>query len=252
MNLTGTVNEELIYEGLLDEAFNCFKVSEIETTAVHNMAWGEDEDVEFIFEPYYCGDNESESMIAFDLGNGNYDSIYTESQGSGGGESSYKLRIINYELKEKVELINVKSLEDSVSLNLRKRDYERVSDLCYQLLEDHIDSLKDVSVISKLYLAELRLDSAGSRITNLKSFLETLILSNPGRETLIKQAFYVIQKCKVSLGLYQSGMSGFQEIINQNPYSYEGLVASWDYAATSLLSGGQGGGESSKKLRGSG
>ncbi len=36
-------------------------------------------------------------------------------------------------------------------------------------------------------------------------------------------------------------MSGFQEIINQNPYSYEGLVVSWDYAATSLLLNSQGG-----------
>ncbi|MBK9331911.1 MAG: T9SS type A sorting domain-containing protein [Ignavibacteria bacterium] len=38
-------------------------------------------------------------------------------------------------------------------------------------------------------------------------------------------------------------MTGFQEIVNQNPYSYEGLIAGWDYSATSLLSGGQGGGE---------
>lgn len=140
-------------------------------------------------------------------------------------------------------MIPIKSLEDSVSLNLRKRDYVSVSDLCYELLTDHIDSLKDAGIISKLYLAELRLDSSGDRMTNLKSFLEILILNNPDKESFVKQSFYIIQKCKVSLEMYESAMAGFQEIINQNPYSYEGLVASWDYAATSLLSGGQGGGE---------
>ena len=40
---------------------------------------------------------------------------------------------------------------------------------------------------------------------------------------------------------YTSALQGFQEIINQNPYSYEGLVASWDYAATQLLANGGGG-----------
>ena len=30
-------------------------------------------------------------------------------------------------------------------------------------------------------------------------------------------------------------MQGFQYIMQQFPYGFEGLVASWDYAATSLL-----------------
>lgn len=34
---------------------------------------------------------------------------------------------------------------------------------------------------------------------------------------------------------YQSAMAGFQQIIQQNPYTYEALLASWDYAATNLL-----------------
>ena len=36
---------------------------------------------------------------------------------------------------------------------------------------------------------------------------------------------------------YTSALAGFEEIITQNPYSYEGLVASWDYAATVLQMG---------------
>ncbi|MGB3016826.1 MAG: T9SS type A sorting domain-containing protein [Ignavibacteria bacterium] len=59
---------------------------------------------------------------------------------------------------------------------------------------------------------------------------------------MIRQAFYFIQKCKVSLGLYESAMTGFQQIMNQFPYSYEGLLASWDYAATSLLNSNSGSG----------
>ncbi|HEY5125677.1 MAG TPA: T9SS type A sorting domain-containing protein, partial [Ignavibacteria bacterium] len=46
---------------------------------------------------------------------------------------------------------------------------------------------------------------------------------------------YFIQKCKVILKQYVSALTGFEDIIIQNPYSYEGLVASWDYAATLLL-----------------
>ncbi|MBK6504828.1 MAG: T9SS type A sorting domain-containing protein [Ignavibacteria bacterium] len=85
-------------------------------------------------------------------------------------------------------------------------------------------------------------------MSELKSFLESYILNNPEKEMMIRQAFYFIQKCKVSLGLYESAMTGFQQIINQFPYSYEGLLASWDYAATSLLNsqGGSGGGATSK------
>jgi len=47
-------------------------------------------------------------------------------------------------------------------------------------------------------------------------------------------------------------MTGFQQIMDQNPYSYEALTASWDYAATSLLllnQTGSGGGFSNYKLQ---
>ncbi len=52
-----------------------------------------------------------------------------------------------------------------------------------------------------------------------------------------------MQKCKVLLHQYSSALSGFQQIINHNPASYEGLIARWDYMATSLLMQGQGGGD---------
>ncbi len=131
-HLSGILPDDM-YDDTLNATQNCFQLSGSDTDAVHNMVWPNQDPVIYNFLPYNCGDNPSESMIVFNLGNGIYDTIYTESGGSGGGKRNYQLRIRNYELKENVELITVKSLEDSVSLNLRKRDYERVSELCYEL-----------------------------------------------------------------------------------------------------------------------
>ncbi len=137
---------------------------------------------------------------------------------------------------------------DTVTMNLRKRNYEKVSASCRELLTAFVDTINDASLISKLYLAELKLDESHTGLSDLKSFLESYVLDNPEKEIMIRQAFYFIQKCKVTLGLYESAMSGFLQIIRQFPYSYEGLLASWDYAATSLLSsqGGSGGGAMTK------
>ncbi len=247
-HLSGTIPDEICEEsgGEADAKNNCFQISQNDTDAVQNMECISTEKFNFNFIPYYCDGNPLEGMIAFDLGNGMYDTIYTGSGGSGGSISNVQFSMFNEQSTTSDNLL------DSVSINLRKRNYESVSDFCFELLTDHIDSLNDATIISKLYLAELRLDSSGNMITNLKSFLEALILNNPDKETFVKQSFYVIQKCKVSLEMYESAMTGFQEIINQNPYSYEGLVASWDYAATSLLynlHGGEGGGISNYKFQ---
>ncbi|MBK6878970.1 MAG: hypothetical protein IPG99_21665 [Ignavibacteria bacterium] len=58
--------------------------------------------------------------------------------------------------------MSVKALNDSVSINLRKRNYERVSALCREMLTDYADSINDASIISKLYLAELKQDTSKS------------------------------------------------------------------------------------------
>ena len=85
-------------------------------------------------------------------------------------------------------------------------------------------------------------DSINQKTGLLKTYYETLIQNNQSNIALIKRAFYLIQKCKVKLGQYTSALEGFQIIIQSNPYSWEGLLASWDYAAT-LLKSGQGGAE---------
>jgi hypothetical protein len=109
------------------------------------------------------------------------------------------------------------------------------------MLNTFPDSSFCIDALSKLYASSLRLDSAGSKISPLKTYFETLILNNADNSVLIARANYFVQKCKVSLKQYTSAMQGFQEIMNQNPYSYEGLVALWDYAATQLLANSGGG-----------
>ena len=231
---------------------NCFQLGN-SLLIKQNLRWIDETAINLDTVPSSCNSERPESFMVFNLGNGINDTVRYESGGSGGGERAirnYELGIKNYEnsisenLKESVsnaEVVSVKALSDSVSINLRKRDYERVSILCSEMLTEYADSINDASLISKLYLTELKQDTSSS-MSELKSFLESYILNNPEKEMMIRQAFYFIQKCKVSLGLYESAMTGFQQIINQFPYSYEGLLASWDYAATSLLNSNSGSG----------
>jgi hypothetical protein len=110
--------------------------------------------------------------MVFNLGNGINDTVRYESGGSGGGERAirnYELGIKNYEnsISENLRSFSfecrscvcIKALSDSVSINLRKRNYERVSVLCREMLTDYADSVNDASIISKLYLAELKQDT---------------------------------------------------------------------------------------------
>ncbi|MBK8381067.1 MAG: hypothetical protein IPL16_04105 [Ignavibacteria bacterium] len=218
------------------EAFgNCFKVSGSNTNVIQIVKWFNGAPVNFEFEPYNCVIEKPEGKLVVDLGEGMVDTIYYESEGNGGGTRELGFK------KDIMETGSMKSIMDSININIRKRNYEKVNTDCRTILNNYSDSLQSGGVISKLYLADLRLDSSGNRISELKSYLESLILNNNENELLIKQAFYYIQKCKVSLGDYASAMTGFQQIIDQNPYSYEGLVASWDYASASLLLNGQGG-----------
>ena len=96
----------------------------------------------------------------------------------------------------------------------------------------------------KLYQAVSVIDTTTSGRNELKSFFESLILNHPNNTALVKRANYFVQKCKVLLKQYSSALTGFQQIINSNPYSYEALVAHWDYMAASLLMNGGAGGKS--------
>jgi hypothetical protein len=107
--------------------------------------------------------------------------------------------------------------------------------------------MQSLAAISKLFLALTASDTASASMTSLKTYYENLILNHSGNTALVQRCNYFVQKCKVRLHQYTQALAGFQEIINQNPYSYEGLLARWDYMATSLLMNGGGqGGESIK------
>jgi hypothetical protein len=125
--------------------------------------------------------------------------------------------------------------------NLLKKNYDSTRVIGIALITNYSDSINTPDVISKMYFAASKLDSAGENIQTLKSFLELQIISHPQNLSLVKSANYYNQKCKVRLSQYSSALTGFQDIITQNPYSYEGLVASWDFAATVLLANSGGG-----------
>jgi hypothetical protein len=199
--------------------------------------------VEFQFDPTVCAITQTDDYFVIDvLGDSTvFDTIWINGEGSGGSVSNVQSTARGSMFNE-MEIADCSDLFNLICIEMRKRNYELVHTKSMEFLNNYIDSTGSMEVLSKLYLTGLVLDSSGNKISGLKNFFETLILQNGENERLVKKLFYLIQKCKTALGEYESAMTGFQQIINQNPYGYEGLVASWDYAATSLLLSAQGSG----------
>ncbi|HWA06478.1 MAG TPA: T9SS type A sorting domain-containing protein, partial [Ignavibacteria bacterium] len=143
------------------------------------------------------------------------------------------------------DLQYAKQKYDSVCVLMRYRNYTQAKTKCLDLINTYPDSIQSIFAISKLFLATVAGDTSYNAANTLKIFYENLILNHPSNTSLIKRANYYILKCKVRMREYSQALAGFQQIINQNPYSYEGLIARWDYMAASLLVQGQGGGYSS-------
>jgi hypothetical protein len=122
---------------------------------------------------------------------------------------------------------------------MRHRNYTVVKSKCYELINTYPDSVESISSLQTLFMSVIATDT--SQVSSLKSFYEELILNNGSNTALVTSANYLVQKCKVRLRQFTSALSGFEQIINANPSSYEGLLARWDYMATSLLIHGQGG-----------
>ncbi|HAY35171.1 MAG TPA: hypothetical protein DCY06_13660, partial [Bacteroidetes bacterium] len=219
----------------IDDAFpasseNCFKLSNSESDPRENVDclgafYGSNCQVIFSFEPTICAIEQNEEYLIVDLGNQVYDTIYITGGGSGAGFND-KVSSLN-NINNKADISSSKELYDDICLEMRKRNYEFVYDKCMEMLTNYADSLESIDCLSKLYLSALSLDNSGNKMTQLKTFFESLILNNGENNLLIKKTYYLLQKTKVSLGEYQSAMSGFQQIINQNPFSYEGLTAGW-------------------------
>ncbi len=228
------------YSGEYRERENCFKVQgSVVDPPEHYVTLGEqgNQITDFEFTPYLtgCTQGGEGDMMVINLGNGIYDTIGI--MGEGGSYSS------NY-------ILTPKSIYDSISISIRYRNYANVKTLCLQLLNSYPDSVQSLGAVSKLYLAVSKTDTTTQGITDLKTLYENLILNHSTNISLVKRCNYYVQKCKVLLLQYSSALSGFQQIINQNPASYEGLIARWDYMATSLLMQGQGGALSGVEGRG--
>jgi hypothetical protein len=211
----------------VDATRNCFHLDSVTNIeANHSVTWYDLTPVNYTFTPYSCTLTPPIDFFVLQY-NGYIDTIYSSSGGEGGGVNPNKI----ISIEENV----YKSLKDTVNINLRKRNYLTVEEKTKQILTQFPDSLESIGMVQKLYMASLSPDTTKIGLT--KSFLENIIVTNTQNPGLVKRAFYFIQKCKVKLGQYQSALDGFQYIMTQNPYTYEGLVASWDYAATFLLMG---------------
>ena len=119
--------------------------------------------------------------------------------------------------------------------NLLLKNYDSVYTKGYELLSNYADSLYAPEIISGLFMAVNSYENNSEKMQGLKTFYEQLILNHSQNLLLVKSANYFIQKCKVALEQYQSALDGLEDIIQQNPYSYDGLLASWDYASVQLI-----------------
>jgi hypothetical protein len=225
-----------------DETSNCFRVDNVAVVEsnlpVKDVKWSDSEgDVDFSFFSYDCSTGSECNEMVVDMGNSVYDTICIIPGGSGGGVPS-------------VQTVTPKKMYDSLCVLMRLRNFPQAKVKCYELLNTFPDSTQSLNAISKLYYLAVSLDTSTVNITDCKTFLNTLILNHPNNLSLVRKCNYYVQKCKVRLKQYQSAMTGFQQIMQQNPYSYEALLASWDYAATHLLDSlnGHSGGTSNDQL----
>jgi len=239
------------------QRYNCFKLGGTTITSPTNPTYSISigfASLTLYFIDYTCNATPPEDVTVVDLGNGLYDTIPYSGGGEGGAGSIINEQlVINNKSKSKSKSVSSKkgayilsnsALYDSIRIQIRKRNYIAAKESCYDLIESYPDSSESISALSYLFLSQTNEDTTQTAMGNLKSYYEGLILNHGSNTAVVTMCNYLVQKCKVKLHQYTSALSGFQEIINNNPYSYEGLLARWDYMATSLLMQGAGGGES--------
>ncbi|MBM4158786.1 MAG: T9SS type A sorting domain-containing protein [Ignavibacteria bacterium] len=226
IHLNGTFPDSL-YMSEVKAIGNCFKINGEDPPAVMDSVYwfGSPEKVNFIFEPFNCQGQQENGYMVFTLNEQINDTIKINNSTNQGN--------------------SFEQLHNSITIDIRARKYDSSYIKCIEFINQYPDSLLTIDILNKIYISalksELKPDSTGNRIGNLKTYLENLIQNNTGSTSLILNAYYYIQKCKAELGEYVSALNGFETIIRQNPYSMRGLVASWDYAAVSLLAGSAGG-----------
>lgn len=220
---------------------NCFKIydSPYNPPSV-DVSWQDNNygTVSFQFEPFSCNEIQPQDYELISYGDID-DTLWTEFGGYGGGYSNKELKNIL------MSVLPLKIKSDSLKLQLRRKNLQEVIRIGNEILDNYIDSIVTIDAIQPLYYATMRTDDSNNTgIYSLKTKLENLILNNSENDALVLRCNYFIQKCKVNLGEYSSALSGFNTIMQNYPYNWEGIVASWDYASTNLISqGGSGEGE---------
>jgi len=242
-------------QGPFDETNNCFKLNSSPVDPPYNMVTSgfQGSQITFNFTPYLsgCEPNEGGDGFAINLGDGIFDTIYNEGSGSGGSmknalplnKGEYSRELGREGVYYTIPTAKVKY--DSISVLMRYRSYSQARTKCLDLINAYPDSIQSLNAVSKLFLSTVASDTSYNAVNELKTYYENLILNHSGNVSLVKRANYYILKCKVRMREYSQALAGFQQIINLNPYSYEGLIARWDYMATSLLIQGHGGSYSS-------
>ncbi|MBS1494937.1 MAG: T9SS type A sorting domain-containing protein [Bacteroidetes bacterium] len=222
-------------DALIPARNNCFRkgnVADHEYQYVTSGSGGTQ--LGFQFTPYSCipdAPGHDDGGIITDIGDELQDTVYNERPPSGGWLPEYSGAMKTYM---------------NMCVNFRTRDYDSTITMCKNLLDNYTDSIPSADVIIKLFQSNLQTDSEHIKMDLLKSYYEQLIINNPENTELIEMGNYYIQKCLVAINKYEDALMGFDLIIQQNPNTYLGLLASWDYAATILLmnSSGMGGGYS--------
>ncbi|MBE2256705.1 MAG: hypothetical protein IAE65_10940 [Ignavibacteria bacterium] len=230
---SGTFNNVYNVTRDVQSTKNCFYIDNSIKDAETFVEWYQGDPVDFNFIPYECTQPEIVSGELVEVSQYIIDTIWYIPGGIGGGNTgSNKTTEITTG-----NLFKLKS--DSLKVLMRKRKFNDVTRIGNEILNTFPDSAGIINVIQPLYFATLVTDdSTDTKISNYKTILESLISTNGNNTSLVLRCNYFIQKCKVKLGEYQSALSGFQQIMQNFPYSWEGVVAGWDYSATQLLAGG--------------
>ena len=178
---------------------------------------------------------------------GYLDTIYINTGGEGASgrdkitnKKADKKTELTYGKSGKAEMVTYKSLKDSITILIRRRNFQEAEMKLKQILTIYSDSSYALNTPGLLFYCVSQQDTNMEKHQQTKTFYETAIQNNQGKPELLKRLFYYIQKCKVKLGQYSSALEGFLYIMQNNQYNMLGLIASWDYAATQLLMGSGG------------
>ena len=162
-------------QGVQKASENCYKISGSNGDPFSSVIWSEDEQpVQFEYSNL-CPPNQDFTLAEIINIGSFYNDIINRSL-SGGNGGGNKDDII---LKEENEqTLPLKSLYDTLNINLRRKNFDIVISTGKQILTSYPDSVQSMDVISKLYFAAFRTDTNGTVMQDIKSYFELIIQSS--------------------------------------------------------------------------